>query len=89
MLASQIQKQILAKGAHLIRPRKAPRVKGQPIHYDVKPLFTGNKRGWVLLDITTAHAMQTCYNALSINNRIKWDCIPIMKLVDFTWNSVS
>ena len=89
MFASQIQKQILAEGACLIRPRKALRVKGQPIHYDVKPLFTGNKRGWVLLDITTAHAMQTCYNALSSANQIKWDCIPIMKLVDFTWNSVS
>jgi len=89
MFASQIQKQIVDNhSACLIRPRKEERVKGQPIQYDVKPLFTGNKKGWVLLDVTTAHALQTCYNALSPANQERWDRISIIKLVDFTWEHV-
>jgi len=48
----------------------------------------GNKRGWVLLDLFTASAMQACYNALSTKSQASWDKIPITKLVDFTWEHV-
>ena len=90
MFASQIQKQIVdEKAACLIRPRKEERVKGQPIQYDVKEYgLGGNKRGWVLLDLFTASAMQACYNALSTESQASWDKIPITKLVDFTWEHV-
>lgn len=71
----------------LIRPR-LPFVKGEPKEYDIKPLFTGNKRGWVVLDLTTANAMNTVYNALSEENQRKWDNIHVVRLVEFTWEHV-
>ena len=91
MKLSEIQSQISKEqSALLLRPRKEERVKGQPIQYDVKPLFTGNKRGWVMLDITTNNALQTCYNALKKDaNKVKWDCIPVMRLIDFAWQHVN
>lgn len=88
MLISEIQKQVVEKGAAvLLRPR--PLVQGEPRQYDVKPLFTGNKRGWTMLDLTTANALQTCYNALSEASQEKWNRISVFKLVDFAWNNVS
>ena len=91
MRISEIQQQISKEqSALLLRPRKEERVKGQPIQYDVKPLFTGNKRGWVMLDITTNHALQTCYNALTKDeSKAKWDRMPVMQLIDFAWRHVS
>jgi len=91
MTINQIQQQISTEEtALLIRPRKELHVKGQAIQYDVKPLFTGNKRGWVLLDITTNAALQACYNALGDEaNKAKWSCIYVTKLVDFAWRHVS
>lgn len=89
MELSQLQQQVLTEGAKLIRPRKEPRVKGEPIQYDVKPLFVGNNRGWVLLDHTTANALQTCYSALSDTNKAKWDSIPVMRPIDFAWQHLN
>lgn len=40
------------KTAHLIRPRR-----GADMEYDAKPMFTGSKRGWTLLDLFTASAI--------------------------------
>lgn len=91
MLISQIQQKVLDEGAQLIRPRKDWQ-KGEPKEYDVKPLFTGNKHGWIMLDLFTANAMNTCYAALGKLNeqhKQKWDTIPVWKLVDFTWDHVS
>ena len=91
MKLSEIQRQISEEqSALLLRPRKEEHIKGQPIQYDTKPLFTGNKRGWVMLDITTNNALQSCYNALKEDkSKAKWDCIPVMKLVDFAWQHIS
>lgn len=88
MVISEIQKQVTETGlAVLIRPRTL--VEGEARQYDVKPLFTGNKRGWTMLDLTTANALNTCYNALKKEeNRQKWDRIPVLKLVDFAWTHI-
>ena len=89
MVISEIQKQCIDEGALMLRPRKLEWVKGEPKQYDVKPLFTGNKKGWVMLDHFTASAMQTVYDALKPENQSKWDNIPVWKLIDLTWDNVS
>ena len=89
MVISKIAEQVVnEKGAVLLRPRD-PWVKGQVKHYDMKPLFTGNKRHWIMLDIMTASALNACYQALSEPNQAKWDTIPLARLVNFAWKHVS
>jgi hypothetical protein len=85
MKASEI---IKMEGLQLIRPRREEHVKGEPREYDVKEAFTGSKKGFVYLDITTKNAMRTVYNALSESSRAKYDTVPFMRLVDFTWKCV-
>jgi len=90
MKISEITRQVVTEhSAVRIRYRKQAHVPGQPIEYDVKDMFGGNNRGWVLLDATTANAMNTIYNALEKEEtRSKWDTIPVQKLVDFTWKNI-
>jgi hypothetical protein len=85
MTASQV---IQSDGLQLIRPKKIEHVKGEPYQYDVKDAFTGSKKGFIYLDALTKNAMRTVYNALSDEHKKKWDNIPFMKLVDFTWKMV-
>lgn len=89
MLISDIQKQVVDEcTAVLLRERMS--VKGEARQYDVKPLFTGNKKGWSLLDLTTANALCTCYNALTTEeNRQKWDKISVFRLIDVAWKCLS
>ena len=92
MKISEIQRKVVdEKAALLIRPRKTHTtqdwVKGKVIEYDVKPLFTGKKKGWILLDLFTANAMVTCYEA--IKDTEKWDRIPVNRLVNFVWKVVT
>ena len=83
MTITQIAKHVLDNGACLIRPREIG-------EYDVKPLFTGNKRGWVVMDATTASAIHTVREALKDNpNVAKFDRIPLPRLLDFVWKHVS
>jgi hypothetical protein len=83
MTITQIAKHVLDNGAVLIRPREIG-------EYDMKPLFTGNNRGWTVMDATTANAINTVREALKDNPKVdKFDCIPLGKLVDFCWNHVS
>jgi hypothetical protein len=90
MKLSQIQKEIVdTGGARLIRNRKEQHVKGTAWEYDVKHLFEGSKSGWIILDLTTANALKTCYEALSPDNQAKWDLIHVNSLVDFCWKQVS
>jgi len=89
MKTTQIINTVLTDGAMLIRPTKGEHAKGTPWEYDVKPLFTGSKTGWVILDHTTAHAMKTVFNALSEENKLKFDNIFITRLIDFTWKQVA
>ena len=89
MTISEIVRQIVAdKGTRMIRPRKEVHIRGTPWQYDMKDLFTGNKGGWVFVDLFTASAMTAIYNALSDENKGKFDLIPLAQLIDFTWRNV-
>ncbi len=89
MLASEIIRQVTdEKSFVLIRNRNKEHNKGEYWHYDVKPGFTGKKKGWIYLDLFTASALLAAYNALSPENQIKWDKIHLTKLIDFTWRNV-
>ena len=88
MVLTEIMDQVETDGAMLVRHRKEDHQKQTPYHYDAKDLFTGSKRGWLMLDHTTVGAMRACYNALGEENKHKWDCIPLTRLVDFTWKHV-
>ena len=69
------------KTACLFRPKRVTGLAGIPElgiaplcikgEYDVKPLFTGNKRGWILLDLFSASALVAMHDALSLENREK------------------
>ena len=86
MLVSEIIKKVVdERAACLIRYRKPIE---NPYQYDVKGLFTGKKSGWLVIDLFTANAMFTVFNALNECHRAKFDSIPFQKLVDFTWKNV-
>lgn len=91
MKITQIIKDIVdTKSACMIRERKGEHVKGSDYEYDVKPLLTGNKRkGWMILDLTTANAMLTVYNAIKPENQAKFNQLHVLRLVDFTWKHCS
>lgn len=85
MTASEIIKD---DGLVLIRERKEEHTKGKPWQYDVKPAFTGSKKGFVYLDAFTKSALKAVYNALSDENRQRYDNIHILRLIDFAWKNV-
>ena len=72
------------KTAHLIRPRK-----GADMEYDAKPIFTGSKRGWVMLDLFTAGAVTAVADAISEPNREKMNRIPPRKVIEFAFAHVA
>lgn len=75
-------------GCVLIRYRANSHKETGTAQYDCKPMFTGNKRGWIALDITTASAMRAVYAALKPEHQAKFNNIPLGKLVDFCWKQV-
>lgn len=90
MTISQITKAILAdKSARLIRPKRIELdALDKRIQYDAK-FHEGSSKGWIFLDLTTASALDTCYNALSAESQFKWDMMSVSRLVDFAWKHVS
>ena len=88
MTISEIVKQSVNDGAVLIRYRANSHKETGTAQYDCKPIFTGSKRGWTMLDITTAGAMLAVYNALKPEHQAKFDNIPLGRLVDFVWKQV-
>jgi hypothetical protein len=83
MTITEIAKHVSVNGAVLIRPRELG-------EYDMKPLFTGKKRGWMILDAFTASAITAVREALNDNpNAAKFDRIPLSKLLDFVWTHVA
>ena len=89
MTVSTIIKQVVGgKGALLIRDRKEEHVKGSAWQYDVKPNWTGNKKRWVYIDLFTASAMLTVFNALGDENKAKYDKVHIDRLIGFTWKHI-
>lgn len=58
MTIEQVSAQVIAeKSAKLIRYRKDSVLSGGTAQYDVKDLFTGSNRGWMILDMVTAGAL--------------------------------
>ncbi len=89
MTISEIVKNSHESGAVLIRYRANSHKETGTAQYDCKPLFTGSKKGWTMLDITTAGAMLAVYNALRPELQAKYDNIPLGRLVDFCWKQVA
>lgn len=75
------------RSARLVRYRSGG--KGEPKEYDTRDLFGGNRRGWTLLDMTTANAIMTVHRGLREDLRVKLDTIPLRQLVDFCWRAVA
>lgn len=88
MKTSEMIKSTVDGGAKLIRLKKN-QVKGEAIQYDVKPIFTGSKKGWIMLDTFTASAMLAVYNGLRPEMQEKFDKISLPRLIDFTWKHVA
>jgi hypothetical protein len=70
-------------GVQLFRPRKD--ALGE---YDVKPYFTGQKRGWVALDSFSASAIVQVYDALNETNKAKFAALPIHKMARIAFKFV-
>lgn len=88
MTISQIVKSHEPGCACLIRYRKDSHSLTGTAQYDVKPLFTGSKKGWTVLDITTMSVMAKVYDAIKPELQPKFDNIPLGKLVEFCWQQV-
>ena len=90
MKASEIVNHIVnTKSVALVRARKEEHIKGQPIQYDIKESFTGKKKGWFYFDLFTASAVQQVFNAIKPENQKRFDCLPLPRLVDITWQLIS
>ena len=87
MTISAIAHMATQDGPQLIRVRER-NAETKVIEYDCKPMFTGSKRGWVMLDSFTASAIVAVHNALNDQQRPKLDTIRLPRLLDFVWKSV-
>lgn len=86
MTTSEIIKKVASEHqCVLARPRKEPTVKGQPIQYDVKEVFTGKKKGWFFFDAFTASHMLAVYNGLRPEIQAKFDRIALPTLVNIAF----
>ena len=72
------------EGAQLVRQRK-----GQPDQYDVKPLFTGNHRGWTILDGYSASAICAVYDAISADRQIAYGILPLVTMADIAFRVIA
>ncbi len=71
--------------AKLARPRK-----DCPGEYDARDYCeSGNKRGWMLIDATTANAVTRVHEALSPANQAKFENLSLLRMVDIAWKLVS
>lgn len=68
---------------HVARPRK-----DTPGQYDAKPYNVGSRRGWVYLDLTTAHAIVSVHDALNPTNQAKFSTLPLVKMARVAWKLV-
>lgn len=70
MKSIEIARLAATEGAQLFRPRK-----DAPKEYDCKPIFTGSKRGWILLDSFSASAIVAVWDALNETNRTTFESL--------------
>lgn len=87
MTISVITQQAATEGAVLMRYRGKSATTGNH-EYDVKPLFTGKKKGWMIMDAFTASSVQAVYKSINEENRARFDRIHISRLLPFVWKSV-
>jgi len=72
------------KTCHLLRPRK-----GEYGQYDVKVFHQGgNKRGWAFWDLFSASAVVKVYDALSKENRAKYESMNPLRMVDVAFKLI-
>lgn len=84
MTITQIAQQVLAEhSAVYVRYRSGGH--GEPKEYDSKPLFMGSRKGWTVLDATTAAAIMVVFRGLKPELQAKVDTIPLARLVEFCW----
>lgn len=88
MTITQIAQQVLDQHS-AVQIRFRAGAKGEVKEYDCKPLFSGSRRGWTVMDATTANAVTTVYRALSADKRPTFDTIPLSRLIDFCWRMVA
>jgi hypothetical protein len=84
MTAIEAAREALANGAQLVRPRK-----DQPGQYDVKPLFTGNHRGWAILDSFSASAIVAVYDRLNEINRAHFESKSLVAIADWAFRCIA
>jgi len=83
MKINEIAKKVITEQQYvLIRARK-----DQTGEYDCKE-HEGNKKGWVFFDGITASAVNSVYNALSVERQQKYINMPLSKLIDVTWKCI-
>lgn len=90
MVISEIIKTIVeTKSLKLIRYVHGSFDKTGKWQYDVKDFGEDSvETGWILIDLQTANAMLTVYNALRVDLQEKFDTLPLSKLVGITWKSL-
>lgn len=88
MTIAEAAKSAKTEGAKLIRYRTDSFKQTGTAQYDVKPIFTGNKKGWTMLDSFTASVISAVYDALKPDNQAKFNNLPLGKLLDFCWKQV-
>lgn len=79
----QAAEEVQKNGVSLLRLRKDAKA-----DYDVKPAFTGKKKGWFYLDSFTASAIIAVYNALNETNKEKIKNTPIEKVADWSFKFI-
>ena len=77
MKAIEVARKVVAeKSLHVFRPKK-----DSPGEYDAKPWGGGSKRGWTYLDLFSASAFVTVYDAVNAENQAKLDGFELGKAV--------
>jgi len=73
-----------SKTAMLIRPRK-----GADREYDLKPMFSGKKSGWVLMDLFTASAVVAVADRVAEDVKLILNSLPPVKAAAICMKAVS
>jgi hypothetical protein len=68
---------------HLVRAKKG----ATPGTYEAK-VWEGNKRGWTLLDATSANCVVKVYDALNPTNQAKIATLSAERTLDICWKMV-
>ena len=76
MTGIEVARAVVAqRQCHLFRPAL-----GRPGEYDARPYGSGSKCGWVALDLFSAGAIATVYDALKPENQAKFASFPIQMM---------